>query len=268
MRAIFLLSLFVLNTSLLNAQTAQVFTVKSSQVNAVNNQYEFENDTLKIAYNFWAPSGQMEFTIINKLNQPLYINWKSSALMQNGTKHNYYSESYTQTTKGKSGGYILSIPAAGVAHNLQAGNSSSVTYVEKNDPVSFVLPNSSQTFHFATLYTERTYKMNKDAISKEVPRTDNEDKTTKVKASDFTEQTSPVTFRNFLSFSLKENVSEPFYLDHSFYVGNITEMNFQQLMGKKIKTDDGKDYERPYKKPENFYLINDPQHILSKETVN
>lgn len=264
MRTTLFLLAFLLTGNILSAQTAQIFMVKSAKLNKVNNQYEFENDTLKIAYNFWAPSGQMEFTIINKLSVPLYVNWKSSALMLNGTKYNYYSESYKQTTKGKSGGYILSIPADGLAHNFQAGNTSSVTYVEKNDPVSFILPNSAQTFHFATLYNEYAYKMNKDAVSKEVPRTDNEDKTTKIKTSDFTEQTSPVSFRNFLSLSLKEDISTPFYLDHSFYVGNITEMNFQQLMGKK----NGKDYERPFKKPDNFYLINDPQHILHKETAN
>jgi hypothetical protein len=265
-------TLFILSSllafSTLKAQTAQIFTVRSAQVNAVSNQFMYENDTLKIAYNFWAPSGQMEFTITNKLSQPLYINWKSSALMLNGKKHNYYSESYTQTTKGKSGGYILSVPADGIAHNFQVGNSGSVTYIEKNDPVSFVLPNSGQTFHFSGLYNEFVYKMKKDAIAKEVPRTDNEEKTTRIKTSDFTEQNSPVTFRNFLTCSLNENGTSPFYLDHSFYVGNVTEMSYQQMMGKKTKTDDSKNYERPFRKPENFYMISDPQHILNKEAVD
>ncbi len=54
--------------------------------------YFYENDTIKVTYTFWAERGIMGMVIENKLEVPLYIDWKKSAYVDKKTKVNYYSE--------------------------------------------------------------------------------------------------------------------------------------------------------------------------------
>src|SRR5579859_3670459 len=42
----------------------------------------WENDTVKLAYNFHGKNGPMKLSIFNKTDKPLYIDWKRSALVR------------------------------------------------------------------------------------------------------------------------------------------------------------------------------------------
>jgi hypothetical protein len=72
--------------------------------------YVFENDTVRITYDFWFQKGQMKFSIYNKLNVPLFIDWKNSALIINDHTIPYYKDLTTHdiSTAGSAvsvGGY-------------------------------------------------------------------------------------------------------------------------------------------------------------------
>ncbi|NJK94029.1 MAG: hypothetical protein HC905_03055 [Bacteroidales bacterium] len=50
-----------------------------------NNEQEFiqENDTFKVQYSFWGEDCPITIQINNKLSEPLYIDWKKSAIVHN-----------------------------------------------------------------------------------------------------------------------------------------------------------------------------------------
>ena len=61
-------------------------------VNNTESEYVYENDTVKIAYDFWDNHGKMSFSIYNKLNIPIFVDWKNSALIINDNKYAYWEE--------------------------------------------------------------------------------------------------------------------------------------------------------------------------------
>ena len=71
----------------------QVFETKTENKNIKNNEnYIYENDSVKITYNFWENHGKMSFIVYNKLKKPLYIDWKKSSYISNTVKINYWED--------------------------------------------------------------------------------------------------------------------------------------------------------------------------------
>ena len=70
------------------------FTESDSVINDPLEGYIFENDTFLIYYDFWAPGGEMLFTVNNKTSQPLFLDMSKSQLVVNGKGYKYYDEDY------------------------------------------------------------------------------------------------------------------------------------------------------------------------------
>jgi hypothetical protein len=71
-------------------QYTQLFqTVATSKMEKEKDYYAFENDTLKIVYDFWAERGILFFSIYNKLDIPIYLDWKKCSFIKNGDKYDY-----------------------------------------------------------------------------------------------------------------------------------------------------------------------------------
>lgn len=49
----------------------------------------YENDSLWISYSLRGADAPLQITVFNKLNKPLFIDWKKSLLVYNGIKHSY-----------------------------------------------------------------------------------------------------------------------------------------------------------------------------------
>jgi len=54
--------------------------------------YVYENDTIRITYDFWQPKNQMKLSIYNKLSTPLFIDWKNSSFIVNDNAHPYWQD--------------------------------------------------------------------------------------------------------------------------------------------------------------------------------
>ena len=76
-----------------------------------------------------------------------------------------------------------------------------------------------------------------------------------VEQVDFSANTSPIRFRNFLAFSFTEEMRDPFYTDDSFWLSGIMDMTYVHYQGKYLGKDgDGyAKYEKPYRTPSRFY---------------
>ncbi|HZI54111.1 MAG TPA: hypothetical protein VFD56_10425, partial [Chitinophagaceae bacterium] len=46
--------------------------------------FMWETDIIRVAYQFSGEGGGMTVTVFNKTNQPVYINWKKSAVINGG----------------------------------------------------------------------------------------------------------------------------------------------------------------------------------------
>jgi hypothetical protein len=62
----------------------QVASMQSDQVKLVENDFVYENEHLKVIYNFWEEGGRMRFMLYNKTDQPIYIDWSKSFIERNG----------------------------------------------------------------------------------------------------------------------------------------------------------------------------------------
>src|SRR5437868_5733707 len=71
---------------------AKLATVSSENVPLKNSVFVFENDTIKITYHFWADNGIMNFNIYNKINEPIYFDWKNSAFIPNDQMVSYWQD--------------------------------------------------------------------------------------------------------------------------------------------------------------------------------
>lgn len=64
----------------------QVFDTGTMNTKLSDSTWVFENDSVKITYDFWKVKGVMSFDVFNKLDNPIYIDWKSSSFIYNGNK--------------------------------------------------------------------------------------------------------------------------------------------------------------------------------------
>ena len=58
------------------------------------NEFVFENDSVRINYEFSGQNFRVKYNIFNKLNKPLYINWDNSSVAINDEE--YYDAYYDQ----------------------------------------------------------------------------------------------------------------------------------------------------------------------------
>ncbi|MCW3124520.1 MAG: hypothetical protein JWO03_178 [Bacteroidetes bacterium] len=214
----------------------------------------FENDTVRIQYYFWENDGMLVFYVYNKLDKPLYIDWKKSSYIKNGDKLDYWSDE----TDYVSATYSSSVYGRSILwNNANVSVGESVTYGKSKKPerTTFIAPHSSYTrstpFY---LYHESTeLALPKNARSEEWISGFNQNKKVQVRYVNFTKEKSPLTFRNFLSISTSEKFENEVYIDNEFFVSRITELPYVELHGPSINYSSGS-FEYPFKKPDRFYV--------------
>ncbi len=84
---------FLVLTSLSGCmQQAQLITLRGTNVKLIDDGLVFDTDTLTLNYSFSNERGKMELTLINKLNRPLYIDWKRSAFVIGQDQFAYWQD--------------------------------------------------------------------------------------------------------------------------------------------------------------------------------
>ncbi|MBK7957734.1 MAG: hypothetical protein IPK03_06195 [Bacteroidetes bacterium] len=244
----------------------QVLETKSPEVKLENNAYIFENPDLLINYDFWAMGGQVSFSITNKLDIPIYIDWDHSHLINNGISYEYwYDEEVSRTT------YRSSTSSAGVS--ALSVIAAAYGYPQSNYRYSAtsgsMASQSKKTKQIIQLPPKSTIQVSKFAISRSVYFDCDFNLSHKsLKQSDsktFGLEVSPVTFRNFLSYSTSEKSEADKLIDNKFYISMATfaskikfagkmsaKANACNISGRKSRYA----FEKisPYKKPNAFFL--------------
>jgi hypothetical protein len=192
------------------------YTVNSAGV-AQNDNHEFviENDSLRLVYNFNGFNAPVNITIQNKLSVPVYIDWQRSALIVNDQ-----AISYVPSEMRIDGGFN--------GTSYKYGNSSGYKTTSGHIQATASLPPSVDFMPPQTYLTKRQLSIPNSFIE-QVPETAfhrekykvMEGRTVFVKRANFTEATTPLRFRSYLTIMVGEVTTKPLNLEHSFYVSEL-----------------------------------------------
>lgn len=227
MKNLFLLVLLFIAVTIHSCSVVQVMEAgpTSNYVSTDGQYYYFENDTLKIVYYFWGAQGHMSMVVKNKLNIPIYIDWKkSSCIMENRTAP-YYSDMEQSDFSAHSN-------SVGVKWNNSISSSHSSTtgsgVTVKSERITFIPPNSNveRTFGKLTDYGFVTVEKNS---GKEVTVNGK-------KGKRYIMPTNFMPFRNYLTYSGTENFDKAQIIDNSFSVTSVTVIKGHDL-GKMNKSE-------------------------------
>jgi hypothetical protein len=244
----------------------QVFNTASNDATETNGAYVFENEEVKVTYDFWSAGGQMSFTVENKMNSAIYIDWNRSHLVHGGVSYEYWTDSQESTSlfESSSSGAMQTNMAmytglgssAGTSVTKMNGRKSAVstTVQFRMKPVVQVPPRSKVQFSRFQLITDGIYDCNFHWISPK--ETDRDERT-------YDRSTSPLVFRNYLTYSTDPNFTVSKVVDNEFYIRSVMFLSSDSYFGKststKVCTVNGLEestyiYPRPYKKGSAFYF--------------
>lgn len=249
---LFFISLYCL----FSCKTAQVIKMQSNNAHIEDKVLVFENDSVKVIYDFWHNKGIVGFAIYNKLNIPIYVDWKRCSYIVNGKKLDYWADVEQTKTVAVYGGYSYRGPllAPGYVANAGVGTSSSIK--TKPEKITFIPPKSYiyRSDFLIVPSGEFDFKSN-NVITTYLPISwkDNSSKTIGVKRLDYSKN-SPFSIRNFLSLSVSEEFKSIFYVDNQFTVTEVLQMSEKQFMGKVVYIKGEKYFYSPYKAPNNFFI--------------
>jgi hypothetical protein len=230
-----------------------VLDTQSTQVKPQADYLLYETDTLQVRYSFWFERGLMSFTVYNKLNVPIYLDWKKSSYIENSKKYNYWADTeFTESAAIRYEGVLIAPNYQGAAI-VGRSNKTKEERIVFIPPKSYIyrssyylLDNETVIMLNGLVYEERKVK---STITSSFGAS-----TTMIKTGNksFEKQNTPLAFRNFLTFSTTENFATEFYIDNEFWVSQITLIPEKELAGRE-ETKYQFNMKSNYKKPSAFY---------------
>lgn len=240
------LLIFLLITSLFascDRFTQVVYVAPTNQdIKNINHFYQYENDDVKIVYWFWGEHGIMSFLLWNKTDHPIYIDWKKSAMINNGKRMSYYSSQYASNYKTYGKNYGLEwLDIFNEYYGLYSNQKINHETLVKGERVTFIPPKSYITQAFYNLTANIYFDVN--------------DRNTETETINFckvyvSRSNRDISFRNYLTYSYFENFTTENYVDNEFHINKVVTMDNHYFGYKDVDGDMANDWERPSR----FYI--------------
>lgn len=233
MKLLFSLSLIIISLLTSCVSNYKVYEVSSDILKKDKGVIVFENDSLQIKYSFWENNGLVLFILYNKMNIPIYIDWKKSSLIVNEQKLDYWRDVENVSSVSLYNDYLFKgIPKTDfLAYSL--GSSVSKTTKEKEERVTFVPPKAYIQINKFTLFSNNSDPFKKANYNKKDTVFEGESYT--YEESKFNINNSLFKFRNFLTISNDEKFTTETYIDNEFYISKSLKMSSEQFQTKKIE---------------------------------
>lgn len=209
----YLIPLVLVAACLASCSQYQYLTLNSSQLTKNDkHQFVFENDTVRLIYDFNGEGGPISINIFNKSSQPLYINWKKSAIIRNEHTLSFYDRNVyfsgnANTTTYRFGNVRGSTTDFGGSFALPEG----MDFIPPGSTVSKGLVFLSQSGPMVVQIP--------DSITQEILKDSYGTRIAKYREKSYGETESPVRFRSYLTFTLGFNNAMEFAESNAFYVG-------------------------------------------------
>jgi hypothetical protein len=195
--------------------TYQYMTIDSQQLKKTpQNQFSLENDTLRLTYNINGKGGLLTISIYNKTDQPLFVNWKKSALIRN-----------QQTTSLFDNNILIRGRSYGSAYrnkSFAASNTNFTASLALPDGMDFIPPASSISKELPKI--EQTGPLEAyipDSVQHKKLTEPNGMNYMRYQQLTFSDNDSPIRFKAYLTFSLGSDNNHEFAETSSFYIGEV-----------------------------------------------
>ena len=165
-----------------------------------NNKLSFDSKNLNLTYDFWADGGNMNVSIYNKTDRPIYINLDKSHLIVNGQSYDDYTKEETIKTN-KNGASVYYSDSVSKETQSEITVKSKVKSIVEIPPQSFI--NIGNLSIFPLRYVD--CDLEKYPFSK-------------ISSKTFDISNTPLKFRNYITIDFTETFEKPLVIDNSFWV--------------------------------------------------
>ncbi|HEY1047652.1 MAG TPA: hypothetical protein VGF79_14510 [Bacteroidia bacterium] len=252
-------------------QFIQLVETESVGKDAVTKEGVCENSDIKITYDMWSEDGITYFSIYNKADKPMYIDWKRSVFVYNDWKNDYWVEKSTTES------YVV---PSGTGKNITYERKTSTVVAERytfipphtyvSVPMTYVILNNSLEVQSSTSASGKTKVLMTQSLKYDkslktsIPSTTGKGNV-KAYVKSYSKETSDNRFRNFITYAFDEKFATEKYVENEFYVSKKTEMSMKNFNGKyknaKITVKVGslkakgkvKVFDSPYRNGTSFY---------------
>lgn len=269
---------------------ALLLDLQSPTCSSIEGFPTYENDSIQVVYTFWAENGMVSLFVHNKLNQPLYIDWKKCSFITGTTKHDYWDEAITVTANGSSASsasywemFYDRNHRTGSGYGSAFSNTfwSSVTTIARPERITFIPPGTtiSRTFNAISEnpidHLDQVHLLSQDTafentnMQVHITRLVKYEGTTyqndslapgpfKVHISfvRYTMENSPLTFRIFMTYSTNDKFSPEAFIDNQFYVDRIIQIPLESFNATKGDADNNRNI---WATPSSFYVFKNPE---------
>lgn len=219
-------------------QFIQLIETESVGKDAVTKEGVCQNEDLKISYDMWSEDGITYFSIYNKTDKPMYIDWKRSVFIFNDWKYDYWVEKSTTESYVVPSGYGNNVTFERKTSTVVAER---YTFVPPHTNVSvpmtytimsgFTTSTSTTAGGKTTITVAQGLKYEDKTLKKvSIPASSGKG-TTKAYVKEYSKDNSPARFRNFLTYSFDEKFVNEKFIQNEFYVSKKTEMTKKNFDG-------------------------------------
>lgn len=211
MRLVILFAILMLVSS---CEIYEVFTTTSDVLPKDNyNRFYFENDDVKLIYNFWSKGGRFYYTIYNKTDHPIFVDWAKSNFVKNDIAMDYWKDVEYSTSKTESKTIGSAIILTDNKTVIGGSKTTEVTNTkkEKSRPDVQIPPKSAIEVNTFDISHYLTYKKNTILAGR-------------AKHLSYDKTDTPIRFRNYLAYSFDKNLDSLKYIDHDFWTTSIDVM--------------------------------------------
>lgn len=225
---IFLLSSSFLIGCVAPSRLFQIMEIQSPDCRMIKDSYVTENDTMRIVYMFWAKNGIMELFVHNKINHPIYIDWKKCSFIYGTAKNDFWNENITISSSALSSTEsYYNIFKKSYIQLYSTTETNAITQIVKPERITFIPPQTTVSHAFNNLFSDDISlppvepTALKDTIIK---KTDEYIIKQSLVLKKYSANESPIKFRSYITYSLNENFSPEYYIDNHFYISRILEV--------------------------------------------
>lgn len=208
---LFVLFIFCLSS----CTTYQYITLASEDVpQNARKDFLWENDTTKITYQFSGEGGLMTIAVFNKTDQPVYVNWKKSALINEGKMLSLFNRTVIVSGAIETDMYRIS-------RNQTVGSSFFSGSFDLPEGIDFLPPMSGLN---KSLISLQDISSALPPLPEELPQKKIKSKEgviTKVRDIQYENSKSPLRFKIYLTLAMGQNTVSEFSVQHSFYAKEV-----------------------------------------------
>lgn len=196
--------------------TYQYVTLNSPEVPKNDKkEFSFENDSMRLTYNFHGEGGPVAMTVFNKMDKPLFVNWKRSFLIQDGQAVCLFSN------RVEVNGVIEAYSFRGVFPGTRATAGNLYASFDLPEGMDMIPPGSYITKSLRALVRPAPVYNTKFMERTQPERaTDYGGVSYSYKRYSFEPSASPLQFKSYLTFVAGADPQE-FAVSHSFYAQEV-----------------------------------------------